>query len=32
VADVEEFSTALTRITRMLDQTQIARDGNAGVG
>jgi len=32
VADVEEFSTALTRITRMLDQNQIARDGNAGVG
>src|ERR1700685_2578754 len=25
VADVEEFSTALTRITRMLDQNQIAR-------
>jgi len=26
VADVEEFSTALTRITRMLDQNQIARE------
>ena len=26
VADVEEFSTALARITRMLDQNQIARD------
>jgi transposase len=26
VADVEEFSTALERITRMLDQNQIARD------
>src|SRR6202046_3818047 len=26
VADVEEFSTALTRITRMLDQDQIARE------
>ena len=26
VADVEEFSTALTRITRMLDQSQIARE------
>jgi len=25
VADVEEFSTVLTRITRMLDQNQIAR-------
>jgi len=26
VADVEEFSTALTRITRMLDQNQMARE------
>jgi transposase len=26
VADVEEFSTALTRIARMLDQNQIARE------
>lgn len=26
VADAEEFSTALSRITRMLDQNQIARD------
>ena len=26
VADVEEFSTALTRIPRMLDQNQIARE------
>ena len=26
VADVEEFSTVLTRITRMLDQNQIARE------
>jgi transposase len=26
VADVEEFSTMLTRITRMLDQNQIARE------
>jgi transposase len=26
VADVEEFSAALTRITRMLDQNQIARE------
>ena len=26
VADVEEFSTALARITRMLDQNQIARE------
>src|SRR5580700_7214246 len=26
VADVEEFSTALTRITRMLDKNQIARE------
>jgi transposase len=26
VADVDEFSTALTRITRMLDQNQIARE------
>jgi transposase len=26
VADAEEFSTALTRITRMLDQNQIARE------
>jgi transposase len=26
VADVEEFSTALTRITRMLDQNQIGRE------
>jgi hypothetical protein len=26
VADVEEFATALARITRMLDQNQIARD------
>jgi transposase len=26
VADVEEFSTALTRITRMLDRNQIARE------
>jgi transposase len=26
VADVEEFSTALTRITAMLDQNQIARE------
>jgi transposase len=26
VADAEEFSTALPRITRMLDQNQIARD------
>ena len=26
VAEVEEFSTALTRITRMLDQNQIARE------
>lgn len=26
VADVEEFSTGLTRITRMLDQNQIARE------
>src|SRR5215467_13107652 len=26
VADVEEFSTALTRITRMLDENQIARE------
>ena len=26
IADVEEFSTALTRITRMLDQNQIARE------
>ena len=26
VADVDEFSVALTRITRMLDQNQIARD------
>jgi transposase len=26
VADVEEFSTALVRITRMLDQNQIARE------
>jgi transposase len=26
VADVEEFSTALTRITRMLDQNQIERE------
>jgi len=26
VADVEEFSTVLTRITRLLDQNQIARE------
>jgi transposase len=26
IADVEEFSTALARITRMLDQNQIARE------
>src|SRR6202035_1445681 len=26
VADVDEFSTALTRITRMVDQNQITRD------
>jgi hypothetical protein len=26
VADAEEFSTALSRITRMLDHNQIARD------
>jgi hypothetical protein len=33
VADVEEFSKALPRIIRMLDQNQHrARDGNAGVG
>jgi hypothetical protein len=26
VADVEEFATALARITRMLDEKQIARE------